>query len=252
MAKELSGRRQGEFLAQTIPNPRGHQQLQAVITLRNGKIIVADEPAQVSPDKASTSKVREMEREYPPPPFPQRLVKPNKEKKLFYIFETLRKVEINIPLLDAIQQIPSYAKFLNDCCTHKRKFQEHETMALTKEVSAVLLRKLSPKLKDLGSFTIPCRIGDHFELALLDLGVDVNLLPYIVYETLGLEELKPTSITLQSVDKSIKRPRGILENVLVMVGEFILPIDFIVLDMEESPMPLPLPIVLGRPFYENC
>jgi hypothetical protein len=63
-------------------------------------------------------------------------------------------------LLDAIQQIHVYAKFLKDCCTHKRKFQEHETVALTKEVSEVLLRKLPPKLKDLGSFTIPCRIDD--------------------------------------------------------------------------------------------
>jgi hypothetical protein len=96
--------------------------VQAVTTLKNGKIIGADEPTQVSLDEASTSKVGKMEREYPPPPFPQRLVKPKKEKKLFDIFETLRKVEINIPLLDAIKQILAYAKFLKDCCTHKRKF----------------------------------------------------------------------------------------------------------------------------------
>ena len=80
------------------------------------------------------------------PPFPQRLVKPKKENKLLDIFEILRKVKINIPLLDAIKQIPSYAKFLKDFCTNKRGFQEHETVALTKEVSAVLLRKLPPKL----------------------------------------------------------------------------------------------------------
>jgi hypothetical protein len=76
------------------------------------------------------------------------------------IFETLRKVERNIPLLDAIQRILSYAKFLKDCCTHKRKFQDHGKVALTEEVSVVLLRKLPPKLKDPGSFTIPCKIGD--------------------------------------------------------------------------------------------
>jgi hypothetical protein len=127
--------------------------------------------------------------------------------------------------------------------------KEHETMALTKEISAVLLRKLPPKLKDLGSFTIPCKIGDHlFERALLDLGAGVNLFPFIVYEILCLGELQPTSITLQLVDISIKRLRRILQDVLVKVGKFILPADFIVLDMEESPMPLPLPIILGRPF----
>jgi hypothetical protein len=126
-------------------------------------------------------------------------------------------------------------------------------MALTEEVSVVLLRKLPPKLKDPGSFTIPCKIGDHdFEQALLDLGAGVNLLPYTVYEMLGLGELKPTSVTLQLADRSTKRPRGILEDVLVKVGEFILPADFIVLDMEESPMPLPLPIILGRPFMRTA
>ena len=78
------------------------------------------------------------------------------------------------------------------------------------------------------------------------------MLPYTVYETLGLGELKPTSVTLQLADKSIKRRRGILEDVLVKVGEFILSVDFIVLDMEESPMPLPLPIILGRPFMRTA
>jgi hypothetical protein len=117
------------------------------------------------------------------PPFPQRLVKPTKEKQLMDIFETLRKFEKHIPLLDEIKQILSYAKFLKDCCTHKRKFQ----VALTEEVSVVLLRKLPPKLKDSCSFTIPCKIGDQlFDRALLDLGSSINLLPYIVYETLGL------------------------------------------------------------------
>jgi hypothetical protein len=111
-------------------------------------------------------------------------------------------------------------------------------MALTEEVSAMLLRKLPPKLKDPGSFTIPCRIGDHdCDRSLLDLGPSVNLMPYTMYEMLGLGELQPTSITLKLANRSIKRPRGILGDVLVKVGKFILPTDFIVLDMEEAPMP---------------
>ena len=207
---------------------------------------------QRSPDKASTSKVSEVEK-VNAPPFPQRLVKPKKENKLLDVFEMLRKVQINIPLLDAIKQIPSYAKFLKDFCTNKRRFQEHEIVALTEEVSAVLLRKLPPKLKDPGSFTIPCRIGDHdYEHSLLDLGASVNLMLYTVYEKLGLGELQPTSVTLQLADKSIKRPRGILEDVLVKVGKFILPADFIVLDMEEGWMPSLLPLILGRPFMKTA
>jgi hypothetical protein len=63
-----------------------------------------------------------------------------------------------------------------------------------------------------------------------------------------LEELQPTSITLQLADRSIKRPRGILENVLVKIDKFIVPVDFVVLDMEESPMPSSLSIILGKSF----
>jgi hypothetical protein len=126
-------------------------------------------------------------------------------------------------------------------------------MALTEEVSAVLLRKLPPKLKDPWSFTIPYRIGDHdCECSLLDLGAGVNLMPYMVYEMLGLGELQPSSITLQLIDRSIKRPIGILEGILVKAGKFILLVDFIVLDMEEGPMPSPLPIILGRPFMRTA
>jgi hypothetical protein len=69
---------------------------------------------------------------------------------------------------------------------------------------------------------------------------------------LGLEELQPTSITLRLAERSIKSPIGILEDVLVKVNQFVLPTDFILLDMEECPMPLPLPIVLGRPFMKTA
>ncbi|CAL9025322.1 unnamed protein product, partial [Prunus brigantina] len=252
LAKELSERKKGEFPSQTIPNPGGQEQLKAVTVLRSGKVVDnkvgTDKKEQENVESSPATKVSEKEKVIFPP-FPQRLVKQKKEKHLLDIFETLRKVEINIPLLDAIKQIPSYAKFLKDCCTHKRQFQEHEKVALTEEVSAVLLRKLPSKLKDPGSFTIPCRVGDRlFERALLDLGASINLMPYTVYEELRLGELKPTSITLQLADRSIRRPRGILEDVLVQVNEFILPADFVVLDMEDSPMPPSLPIILGRPF----
>jgi hypothetical protein len=147
LAKELSERQRGKFPSQTIPNPRGHAQLMDVTTLRSGKTIDnklgTNETIPASPTKATTSKVSVKEK-VNAPPFPQRLVKPKKEKQLLDIFETFRKVKINIYLLDAIQQIPSYAKFLKDCCTHKKKFQDHEKVALTEEVSAVLLRKFPP------------------------------------------------------------------------------------------------------------
>ena len=85
------------------------------------------------------------------------------------------------------------------------------------------------KYKDLGCPIISCFIGEHtIERALLDLGASVNLLPYSVFQSLNLGELKPISVTLLLADRSVKVPRGIIKDVLVQVDKFIYPVDFIV------------------------
>ena len=106
------------------------------------------------------------------------------------------------------------------------------------------------KYKDPGCPTIACKIGDNrAERALLDLGADVNLLPYLVYIQLGLGELKSTSITLQLADRSVKKPGGIIKDVLIKVDKFYYPVDFIVLDTEPAVnIELQVPIIFGHPF----
>ena len=87
---------------------------------------------------------------------------------------------------------------------------------------------------------------DH---ALLDLGASINLLPYSVYEQLGLCELKPTSVTLQLADRSVKILREVVEDVSVQVDKFYFLIDFIVLDTHLVISPeTQIPVILGRPF----
>ena len=106
--------------------------------------------------------------------FPRKFQQSKKEEHEKSILDTFRKVQVNIPLLDAIQQVPKCAKFLKDLCTNKRRFGKYETVAFSEEVSAVLQRKLPPKLKDPGNFTIPCTIGTtRFERALLDLEASI-------------------------------------------------------------------------------
>ena len=84
---------------------------------------------------------------------------------------------------------------------------------------------------------------------MLDLGASVNLLPYLVYEQLGLGELKPTSIILQLVDRSMIVPKGVVEDVLVQVDNFYFPVDFIILDMHPiSNVNSQISVILGRPF----
>ena len=106
------------------------------------------------------------------------------------------------------------------------------------------------KYKDPGSPTISVNIGGTcIDKALLDLGASVNLLPYSVYKELGLGELKPTNITLSLADRSVKIPKGIVEDVLVKVDKFYYPVDFVVLDTEPiASGPNHVPIILGRPF----
>ena len=179
-------------------------------------------------------------------PFPQRL-KSNKSDPHFARFlELLKQLKINVPFVEAIAQMPKYAKFLKEILGKKQKLAEFETVALSEECSAIVLKKLPPKLKDPGSFTIPCTIGEsYFERALCDLGASINLMPLSVFRRLGMQEPKPTTISLQLADRSITYPRGIVEDVLVKVDKFIFPADFIVLDMEEDEN---MPIILGRPF----
>ncbi|GAV71310.1 hypothetical protein CFOL_v3_14804 [Cephalotus follicularis] len=167
------------------------------------------------------------------------------------MMELFKQVQINLPLLDAIRQVPAYAKFLKDLCTTKRKLKTHipKTVHLTEQVSAVLSNKLPPKLKDPGAPLISCKIGNlQLERALLDLGASVNILPSSVYDHFGFGELKPTEVTLQLADRSLKILKGFIEDVLVKVDEFYFPVDFLVLDMETFSFGKPQSIILGHPF----
>ena len=97
--------------------------------------------------------------------------------------------------MDAIQQVPTYAKFLKDLVTMKRKANVPKKAFLTKQVSSIIQNKYPVKCKDPGSPTISCKIRDHLiERALLDLGASEILMPYSVYLQQGLGELKPTTM----------------------------------------------------------
>ena len=153
-----------------------------------------------------------------------------------------------------IKQVPTYAKFLKDLCIVKKGLDIEKKSFLTEQVSAIIQSKTLVKYKDPGSPTISVNIGGTcIDKALLDLGASVNLLPYSVYKQLGLGELKPTNITLSLVDRSVKIPKGIVEDVLVNVDKFYYPVDFVVLDTEPiASGPNHVPIILGRPFLTTA
>ena len=156
-----------------------------------------------------------------PPPFPQALKGKKEASNQTEILEVLRQVKVNIPLLDMMKQVPTYAKFLKDLCTVKRGLNVDKKAFLIEQVSAIIQSKTPVKYKDPGSPTILMNIkGTCVDKALLDLGASVNRLPYSVYKQPGLGELKPTTMTLSLVDRSVKIPKGIVEDVLVKVVNF--------------------------------
>ncbi|KAI5338678.1 hypothetical protein L3X38_017950 [Prunus dulcis] len=230
IASSLSNKASGTFPSQTEVNPRHYEQVKAVHILRSGKQVdnkVGDaneeqedgknveiiQPPHGQPTASNKQSINASGKSTGPKvssnanqvpistnafrpiaPFPSRLSKSKKDQGLDEIMETFKKVQINIPLLSAITQIPKYAKFLKNLCTNKRRFKEHEQVALSEEI---------PK-------------------ALLDLGASINLMPYHVYEKLNLEGL-------------------------------ILPADFLVLEMEEAPIPdNELALIFGRPFMATA
>ncbi|XP_024990704.1 uncharacterized protein LOC112524991 [Cynara cardunculus var. scolymus] len=179
-------------------------------------------------------------------PFPGRMKAKNVDVQFKKFLDIFKQLHINIPLVEALEQMPSYVKFLKDILNKKRRLSEFETVSLTKECIALLTCKIPPKLKDLGSFTIPCSIGGkEVGHALCDLGASINLMPLSIFNQLGIGEVRPTTVTLQLADRSLAYPKGKFEDILVKVDKFIFPADFLVLDYEADRN---VPIILGRPF----
>src|ERR1044072_2913059 len=180
-------------------------------------------------------------------PFPKALVKKNLEKQFSKFVTMFRKLHIDLPFFEVLEKMPLYAKFVKEILSKKRRLSEvDETIMLSEECSAILQRKLPPKLKDPGSFTLPVEFEGKEEVrALCDLGASVNVMPLSMFNRLGIGDLKPTMMCLQLADRSIVRPWGVVEDVLVKVGEFILPADFVVIDVNEDSK---IPLILGRPF----
>ncbi|GJR31957.1 hypothetical protein Tco_1108189 [Tanacetum coccineum] len=111
-------------------------------------------------------------------------------------------------------------------------------------------QSIPQKEKDLGSFTLPCFINNVcFNNALVDLGASVSVMPLLTYLNLGLGGLAHTKLTVELADRTVKYPKGIAKSVVVSIGKFIFPIDFIILDMPED---IKVPLNLGRPFLSTA
>jgi hypothetical protein len=162
--------------------------------------------------------------------------------------EVVRRLSINVPLLDALQ-VPTYSRYFKDILANKYEIATLgvDHVKMSEECSATIANGIE-KQKDPGCPTIPCSVGSfNFKKALCNLGASVSVMPRDVFEKLCLP-LEPTGMYLELGDNSIRYPLGIAEDVPMKVGHHFIPIDFVVLEMGEREK---LPLILGRPFLKT-
>ncbi|XP_058733559.1 uncharacterized protein LOC131605188 [Vicia villosa] len=216
----------GALPSATVTNPKDNQKINAVTTRRGKPLEVVEK------DSESEDQLLEVELD----------IRENEEVEK-------EVLELNISLLEALEQMPTYAKFMKDIIAKKQTIADHPII-LTETCSAILQGlKIPVKKKDRGAVTIPCTIGDRsFKRALIDLGASISLMPLSIYKKLGIGAIQDTRMTLQFADHSVKRPYGVVQDVLVKVDKFVFPVDFVILEMPEDEE---MPIILGRPFLET-
>ncbi|XP_070005353.1 uncharacterized protein [Nicotiana sylvestris] len=269
LSREQNPKRKRTLPSDTIANPKGSgsgpTSQVMTITTRSGKVlqgegeevvevedfekgVEVEEPSVVEIEKIpedvqvqeeNQEEVKEKVKETPktlppiprpPPPFPQRLVRKVDDSKLEKFYDILKQLSVNIPFVEAFQEMLGFAKYLKDLIT-KKKTTKNKVVNVIHRVSSIIATSIVQKKEDPGAFTIPCTIGVYdFARALCDNGASINLMPLAIYKKARLGMPRPTSMRLQMADRSIKRPVGIVDDVLVKVGKFHLPADFVILD----------------------
>ncbi|GKC98129.1 hypothetical protein Tco_1168404 [Tanacetum coccineum] len=201
---------------------------------------IPDDDLKTSPKQSTTHYI---EPYVPLISFPRRLEQHAEEALIHKTMESLKKIKSNRHFLKEIRQSNVYPKYMKDLMTNKPLIIENEEVRMNPRCSAILLNQLPPKEKDTGTFILPCSIGRlYFNNALADLGASIRIMPFSMYKRLVIGKLKEIKINIELADNSKCTPKGIVRNLLIKIDKFILPIDFIVLDILED---FRMPIILG-------
>ncbi|KAL4301839.1 hypothetical protein GQ457_10G008710 [Hibiscus cannabinus] len=240
----------GRFPSDTeVAKGTTHEQCKAMAT-RSGRVLEPTDTKEARPTAEASQyepiRPEKLEEIRPPPPFPQRLKKQKKDYQLKKFFDILKQIHINLPLVEALRQMPNYAKFLKDMVSRKIWIGELENVAATETCLALMHNKVPAKKTDPGSLTIECFIGHNYSTkALCDPGASINLISKSVFQKLGIGEAKPTTVMFQLADHLFVQPEEKIDDILVRIDKFIFPTDFLILDCKADEN---TPIILGRPF----
>ncbi|XP_071728638.1 uncharacterized protein [Rutidosis leptorrhynchoides] len=227
LSKQLAVRETGTLPSNTLENPRGNLEVQA-ITTRSGK--TTKDPVTLSQEEplneASTTKSNDetplktdvpfkIDKPLEPVPYPQQLRKAKQQKRIENFANMFNNINVNIPLIDLLRENPHYGKYLKTLLSNKGKDAENSSRFIIKECKAIFQKLDVPeKLGNAGSITVPCSFNDsRVYQALADTGASINLMPYSLYKRLGLGELTPTRMSICLADSSFNYPMGIAENI---------------------------------------
>jgi len=181
-------------------------------------------------------------------PYPHAPSRKEVERQFIRFTKILKNLQINIPFIGALQQIPTYARFMKELLTKERKFPKQETVELEVGCSAIIQKASPHKSCDRGSFTLLIIVGNlYVGKPLLDLGASINLIPLSMLQKIGDVKVRPTHMTLQLANRYIKHPYGVVEDLIVKVDTFLFLVDFVVMDIKDVEVSL----ILGRPFMKT-
>ncbi|GJV76033.1 reverse transcriptase domain-containing protein [Tanacetum coccineum] len=245
----------GSLPCNTVANPRGDIK---AITTRSG---VAYDGPTIPPTPSSLPKEVERETEAtkdkpnskPSIPYPSRLNDQKLRKKannqMLKFLQIFQRLHFDISFADALLHMLKFASTFKSLLSNKEKLFELANTPLNGNCSAVLLKKLSEKLRDPDKFLISCDFSKLDEcLALADLGASINLMPLSVWQKLSLLELTSTRITLELANQSTVVPKGVAEDVFVKVGKFYFLAKFVVVNYDVDPR---VPLILEGPFLRT-
>ncbi|XP_057833624.1 uncharacterized protein LOC131044307 [Cryptomeria japonica] len=185
------------------------------------------------------------------PPFPQRLeIVKQKEETIFEILDQLKHIFVNIPLFQAMNDVPIYGKAIKEACLKKprRKAKDPTNIHVVGQLEDIMLGKvIVPKYAGIGSPILEVRInGMQIKNSLIDLGAEINVMTKEIMQQLNIINQRPTTTILQLVDSSIVKPDGIVEDILVSLDSWDYPVDFMTLSPKATLGGYP--IILGRPW----
>ncbi|KAF8111959.1 hypothetical protein N665_0070s0029 [Sinapis alba] len=182
-------------------------------------------------------------------PYPVKQKKSRRDLEAAKCKEMVSELTVKLSFEDVVEMMAALKRYVKSLVTNKASPKE-SVMSISKRCSTLLQSIVPENMEDPGSFVLLCEIeGAIFTRDLCDLGSNVNLMPYTVAKRLGFTNFRPTKIQLVFADRSVRHPVGVVLDIDVVIGNYKIPADFVVLEMNQEPKD---PLIWGHPLLATA